>query len=140
MNVGVLMFTVALLSETVSEFTDDRGLKVWVKPESSVHPTAGLYFFCNRKKLLVGFAVGANHDGKSLILLNWGFDDEDKQQQTVFKARDAVGVYIPAWWEFLERALGADRLAVRVAGKSAMRFDLAGARDDLENFARQCRG
>ena len=139
MKVGVLLFVASLLAETVGEFTDDRGLKVWVKPESAVHPTAGLYFFCNRKRLIVGVAVGGSRDGSSSVVLKWGFNDEAMQQQTLFRAPDASGIYIPAWWEFLEHALSADKLVVQVADEGALRFDLADARADLENFTWQCR-
>ena len=139
MNLGLLVFAVLLLTEAVGKFTDERGLQVRLTPKSSSHPTSGLYFFCNRKKLIVGVAGGVSRDSESSVLLKWGFDDEAMRQQTVFKAPDAIGVYIPAWWEFLENALSAERLFVQVAHGSALRFDLADARGDLENFTWQCR-
>ena len=139
MSFGVLLFAVSLVFDTAGEFMDERRLQVWVEPESPAHPSSGLYFFCNRKKLVVGIAVGASHDVESPVLLKWGFDDEAMRQQIVHRAADAFGVYIPAWWELLEQAVSADRLVVQVADERAMRFDLADARSDLENFAWQCR-
>ena len=139
MSIGVLMFAASLLTEAVGGFVDERRLQVRLTPESSVHASSGLYFFCNRKKLFVGVATGASRDGASPVVLKWSFDDEAMRQQTVFRARDALGIYIPAWWEFLEQALDAERLAVQVADADVMRFDLGDARSDLEEFTWQCR-
>ena len=138
MSFGLLLIAVSLVSDTAGEFMDERRLQVWVKPEAPAHPSSGLYFFCNRKKLVVGIAVGAGRDVESPVLLKWGFDDEAMRQQIVHRAPDAFGVYIPAWWELLELAVSADRLVVQVADERAMRFDLADARSDLENFTWQC--